>query len=398
MIVVGGTKDGVSVGDNAVFDTFNLTALEWSGKYDPTSNETYIPNAQILGVLPEDPWENVNNTELRNLLNTNYTTSKIRQFPYTAPTSTETPPPTSTPNPNPSKDNNLGVKVGVPVGVVGGLAIVGILLFCCVKRRRAQLRKEHRNSAITSETAKRSWVDRWVGTTAASSAHPKDLGSETDGAPSVPPPMSETTQVAQPHEMDVTVGPHRWSQSTAVGRPKHYRDLSGEGPQEVYTPDHRTRQLNGLHEAEGSYGHVSGTQSPDSGKSPDIRQHPMYPSSVVSGGHAPSEASEAISQPSEAAHGSETGDRSVTSASVYSSPPTASRSPKAQPISSISETAAFGTYPGDSSAPRNANRDSDISPILSPQRPGHRRHNSSMSSGMSPLPSPGEEDPQNRTI
>ncbi|KPI42067.1 uncharacterized protein AB675_5666 [Cyphellophora attinorum] len=388
MIVIGGTQDGtLPLEDGRLVDVFDMNTLEWTGRYDPLVHDDYIPAEVIVSALPQDQWANVRGSPLAVPLNTTYDVDKLIALgPYTKSSPT---PRTGGPEDR-TKSRDLAVKAGVPVGVIVGLSIIALLFFCLVwrpRRRKLEQIQGHKTGA-TDETAQ-SWIDRWVGSTVVGSTQGKDVNSDTDGAGSVP-------EAAQTPELDGLgyASTHRWSQSTAAARPPRHRDPgSGEGPYEVYTPDHRTSQTSGIHTIASD-----GAESPNVSRS-DVRKQSTHAPGVVSGGQAPSEMSDAGA----AQIISDTGakpDKGAMSASPSSHNPAAARSSKAKHISSISETAAFETTAGATTGSINTKR-SPISPVQWPARPSHHRHSSSVSSGLSPLPSPGEEqeeDEQIRTI
>ena len=389
MVIAGTQQGGLALADSRLVDTFNLSTLQWSGKYDPEAHADYTPSDMIVKARPEDLFPDDIDPELRNLLNATYDVRKIHNYgPYN---STLIPTPTP-PNGNgtdvPSTEKKWVVPVAATLGTVGGLAVLGLLFFFCFWRPRKQKqRAAHRYSNVTTATAHRSWIDRWRGSiTAAESVPPKDLNSETDGAVSLRPAMSETNQPGELEGRGYN-GYNRWSTSTH--RPPV---VGGVGPHEVGGAENSIHEVHGNSPASYIYG----------GQSPDLRQHHMHPPSVVSGGHPRSEQGDSVSTPTYRAQG---GGASVPASSVHASA-SGRKSPRPGPFSSISETAAFGAASDekkDTEEPSNTNRHT-VSPMMSPSspdhRPHHRRHNSSMSSGLSsglsPLPSPGEREDDSR--
>lgn len=383
IMVVGGTgRRGGFLNAPRIVDVLDIDIgkVEWTGVYDSTKNDTYTPP---LGVGSDSRWPDDMDDLLKEYLNTTYDRTKLKTW---SPYLSEEPPPVPPSTPE-SSNKKWVTPVAATLGTVGGLALVGLLFFFCLwrpRRRRQQALAAKRQSHATDETAHRSWIDRWLGsTTAASSTPGKDLGSdtltETDGAMS-PPPHAMSEGHNHPSELEgyFTGG------STYPGRPPLYGE---PGPHEVDATDTGVHEVHG-----GSSAGNSGNRSADA-----FRQHPLHPPSVVSAGHSRSVAGDSVSQPTD----NKTDGNSSPTASVSPSPPT--RSPAAAPIGSISETAAFNLNGKDSAhdtrdlARAASNR--AVSPILSegerPQRPGHRRHNSSMSSGLSPLPSPGAPESGN---
>lgn len=135
MIVIGGTQDGtLPLEDGRLVDVFNLNTLEWTGRYNPLEFDDYVPADAIVNALPADQWENVRGSPVATPLNTTYDTEKLIALgPYTPASSAS---PTSGEGKATNRDNDLGVKVGVPVGIIAGLAIVTVLFLCLVWKPR----------------------------------------------------------------------------------------------------------------------------------------------------------------------------------------------------------------------------------------------------------------------
>jgi hypothetical protein len=322
---------------------------------------------------------------LRTIFEKRYDNSSMRALgPYASA------PPTSSPDDNTDNnddndddDDKWVVPVAATLGTVGGLAIIGIIAWCLFRRRRKDKDTQQlkRHSQVTADTtASRGIIGNWLRGTHTVDHNGKDMASEilteTEGPVSARPDM---TQNRHPSELEAAYlspgATSRWSTSTVV-RPPPGGDV---GPHEV---DARST---GLYEAHGRPSLSSSTGYPDS----DLRQHPLHPPSVVSGGHAGSEASGPISHPS-ATNGSNSNGNTSPSASAIGT-----RSPH---IHSIPEAAGWAldgrdVTPGNETPGRDPDRPGAVSPVISEggrQRPTHRRQGSSMSSVPSPLPSPGE--------
>ncbi|ETN46419.1 uncharacterized protein HMPREF1541_00603 [Cyphellophora europaea CBS 101466] len=387
MMVIGGT--GMSarpLGPRSGIDVFDLNDLAWTGRYDPRESEhrPYSPTNAIRDAVAREPFASSMPQALRDIFSTRYSKEIKEWGPYTLIDDSAGPVPTNDPGNGGDDDGQPGwvVPVAATLGVVGGLAIIGIILFCWRRRRIQKARDNKRHSNVTSETAKQGWITKWIGGTASDVPPGKDLASETytepEGNMATPAQMSE----AHPSELEgrgyfpgsPRTDHSRWSSSTAVRQPAD----GSAGPHEVH--------------ADSSFIHEAGARSPVPGS--DIRQYPLYPPSVVSGGHPRSVRSESISQPTDAGN-----------ASDGAASPTPSRSPPppgtAAAMSSIPEAARFSLDHNneekrDDSGLARATSGRAVSPILGEdgtlQRPGHRRHNSSWSSTLSPLPSPGMVD------
>jgi hypothetical protein len=396
--VVGGTQaNGVNFDKPDAVDVLDINKLEWTGKYDPTKYAEYEPADIIVSGNVRNNWPDNIDRDLLRVLNTTYDpdhTKLQKYWPYTtsaAPAATSLAPP-------PNDDNKWVTPVAAVLGVVGGLALVGLLLFFCVIRPRRNKNKlsEKRHSNATTdidqEQGRNGRIKRWLGGTAAapSTSGAKDIASdiftETDGAVS-PPPLarSETTQTNNPSELD---NGYFRSGGAHLGRPPIY---GGPGPHEIDS----TR----IHEVHGSLGNIHDV---------DIRQFSGYPASVLSanaGHHSVSATggaadSDSVSQPTTTnipPHG-----HPSPTASAASPSPRPSPVPMPAPLTTIPQTAAtFVRKPVSPDFSGGSPTNRAVSPLMSEgesatfprlgrqDRPGHRRNASSMSSGLSPLPSPG---------
>jgi hypothetical protein len=329
--------------------------------------------------------------DLRTIFEARYDNSSMRAL---GPYASEPAPPSPSPNDNTDDDDDDDkwvVPVAATLGTVGGLAIVGLIAWCLWRKRRQDkdTKQLKRHSQVTDNTAvSRGFIGNWLRGTHAADPNGKDMASEilteTEGPVSARPEM---TQNRHPSELEAAYhspgATSRWSTSTVV-RPPPGGDV---GPHEV---DARST---GLYEAHSRPSLSSSTGYPDS----DLRQHPLHPPSVVSGGHAGSDASGPISHPS-ATNGSNSNGNTSPSASAIGA-----RSPH---IHSIPEAAGFALdghdlTPGSATPIRDVDRPGAVSPVISDsgrQRPSHRRQGSSMSSIPSPLPSPNENPNPNQTV
>ncbi|KAK4938510.1 hypothetical protein LTR10_021042 [Elasticomyces elasticus] len=366
MIVIGGTgQGGGSLTTEKSVDVFNLSSWEWTGVYDPTVDEPYRPNEAVLSVITATPTASGMVTAVARLFETKYDTSSISTFSFSA-TSTTTPSSnaTNSATPPPGKHHNRAwvVPVAVTVSVVGGLVILGALFFfCCYSRIRKQ-RQQHNQQETAEAGHRKSMLLPWLWATHNAGA-PKDVGSDTitEVEPTVPQELEGGG--SKWYDGNESRRNERWSASTQVRSPRADYD----GPVEA-----QGTAVNEMHAQSKSI-------NPD-GIDYNIRNMALYPPSVVSGGNASHEHSTSISQ----VDGSEEAPASprTTSATVPSSPRGFTTIPEGNVPSADTYPFAATLGPLDPAPP--------VSPMgRQQQRPGHHRHNSSVSSGMSmTMPSP----------
>ena len=363
MIVVGGTGAyGAPPNTNNTVDVYNLNELNWTGTYDPTVYQDYKPHQTVLDVISATPTASNLASDVAGWFSTKYDMDRIKFYgPYTPtpPTSTATPTPTPTSTSTPGSDRDWVIPVAASVGTVGGLAIVGLLIFICCCKQIVERRRQ--NKEATEANNRKSWILPWIWSSS-SAAGVKDVGSDTLENPNSPPPMAmappelERGYFAQ-SDADASTRRERWSSSTPVRSPRAEHAGPAEGPDTAVHEVHGLSRI--IHPDDINY---------------DFRNMSMYPPSVVSGGHSTTAPSGSIS-------GSNDFD---TPALAHSTSAGAPGSPSAFPT--ILEGDAFGGEP--SSAFGRA-----VSPINAwHERPIHRRNLPSVSSdGMSlPLADPDQ--------
>jgi hypothetical protein len=360
MIVVGGTGAyEAPPNTNNTVDVYNLNELNWTGTYNPTVYQDYKPHQTVLDVISATPTASNLASDVAGWFRTKYDMDRIKFYgPYksvsettsttlAAATSTSA----STSASTSGSDLDWVIPVAASVGTVGGLAIVGLLIFCC---RKQIVERRRQNKEATEANNRESWPV------------PKDAGSDTFTEvenPNSPPPMA----MAHPLELeggyfaqsdaDASTRRERWSSSTPVRSPRAEHAGPVEGPDTTVHEVHGSSQI--THPDDINY---------------DFRNMSMYPPSVVSGGHSTTAPSGSISWPND----------SNTPALPHSTSAGAPGSPSAFPT--ILEGDAFGGEP--SSAFGQA-----VSPIdARHERPIHRRNLPSVSSeGMSlPLADPDQ--------
>ncbi|KAK6382138.1 hypothetical protein LTS17_004023 [Exophiala oligosperma] len=391
MIAIGGTTISEQpLTTSRTVDVYNLNTLEWTGSYDPDVHDDYKPNQVVLNVISATPTASGMPSNIASWFDNKYDMSKITNFgPYKkqqpATTSSNG---TSTPTPAPHHHNqDWVVPVAVVVSVVGGLILLGCLLFLCFRKRilehRRRVLRERENSIAAGNRT--SFILPWIFSTSSAGA-PKDVGSDT--ITEVEPAGSPPVMAPGPHEIDSRNrndyfggSQPRWSSSTAVRSPR----ADWEGPAEA-----QDTGITPIHEVSGS----PMSEKPD-GINYQFRNMAMYPPSVVSTGHhniaAPQSATISNADESESV--------SAAGAAAPSSPRTASATNTSPPrgVPTIPEDGAATTLDssdnGTESGPGGAavlGALDPVSPLTNKQqrRPVHNRHNSSVSSGVS-IPSPG---------
>lgn len=359
MIVVGGTgANGIPPNTNNTVDVYNLNELNWTGTYNPTVYQDYKPHQTVLDVISATPTASNLASGVAGWFSTKYDMDRIKFYgPYKSET---TPTPsanttTPTPTPPPRSDRDWVIPVAASVGTVGGLAIVGLLIFRC---RKQIVERRRQNKEATEANNRKSWIVPWIWSwiwSSSSAAGVKDVGSDTFNSP---PPMAmayplelEGESFAQ-SDADASTRRERWSSSTPVRSPRDGHASPVEGPDTAV-----------FHEVHGS----SQITHPDD-INYDFRNMSMYPPSVVSGGHSTTAPGGSISGPND----------SNTPALPHSTSAGAPGSPSAFPA--ILEGDAFGGEP--SSAFGRA-----VSPINARhERPIRRRNLPSVSSDGMSLP------------
>ncbi|KAI1618696.1 hypothetical protein EDD36DRAFT_39575 [Exophiala viscosa] len=367
MIAIGGTgQGGAPLTYQKAVDVFNLSSWEWTGVYDPNVDEPYRPHSSVLSVISATPTANGMVTEVARLFSTTYATTSISTFTYTQQ-ATGTPAPasnTTSPAIPPPKHHDRGwvIPVAVTVSVVVGLTLLGALFFfCCYSRMRKH--RQQQNQQETAEAGQRkSMLLPWLWATHNAGA-PKDVGSDTITEVEPTAPQELEGGVNKYYDGSESRRNARWSSSTPVRSPR----ADYIGPVEA-----QGTAVNEMHAQSKSI-------MPDD-IDYNIRNMALYPPSVVSGGNGPHEHSTSISQPD----GSDEAPASprTTSAAVPSSPRGFTTIPEGNVPSADTYPFAQILGPLDPAPP--------VSPMgRQQQRPGHHRHNSSVSSGMSmTMPSP----------
>ena len=114
---------------------FDMESLSWTGTYDAGRNK-YSPASAIKQYYAANAnktsWDNAALSSIFAVRST--PTPASTSSATSSPTSTSTS--TSTATPAPSSPSHTGAIVGGVVGGVGGLALIGLLAFCLLRRRK----------------------------------------------------------------------------------------------------------------------------------------------------------------------------------------------------------------------------------------------------------------------
>lgn len=365
MMVIGGTDlGGTGLELNQAVDVYNLNNLSWTGVYDPApeTHQEYQRNSVIQDIVSKRPIADNINPMIAGWFDQKYTMDKIKFYgPYLQTVSGSPPVNNGTGNttnvPPPAQNHAdrswvVPVAAAVPTGSI--IFIIGIAFLLWRRKKRL----EHEDEKSTDPNRPKSWIVPWVW--AVQQSH-KEVGSDTvtevDPGPKSPY-MSPVPQELQGdgyfRSGDTDRSSHqRWSSTTPARSPYANYDGPVEGPDNpVLEVEDRTAPVDQI-----NY---------------DIRVPAMYPPSEVDGGNHGFTPIGSHPWPDDHLHFGPLGN----------SPPL---------VPSSSRGVVGDTESHDGFGPL----DPAVSPFVdrSNQRPRHRRHNSSVSSGMS-LPSPGEQSPQ----
>lgn len=348
MITVGGNGQlGGSLTSDTIVDVLDLNTLEWTGKYNASSDSPFVVPAAIVTQLnyPDGsgPGSSVQVTGLNDTLNDLFSTAysgEVRTyFPYGSnSTGTNSTAGGEVPK---KKSNKWKIPVIATLCTVIPLAILALLLCFCVRRHR----KNKQGADRTRQSRKN--VFSWLGKSA-----PIDPKAEKSNT-------SEDTAVES--------NPEYYNQKGAIGE---LHEAPGTVPQEIMT-------------------------NPQQRESMSVQNHPYYPRSI-SGDHiisarsgtSPSRFSEGLS-PS----------RTYGQVSPYELPQDSSREDLARPRDNVHLGESrnghnTGFVPSAVSGHGGQNSDRGLSsPTQSSSgRPNHHRNQSSLSTDMPSLPSPRPEE------
>ena len=156
LITVGGTtKRGNPLNSDSAVDVFNFNTGIWTGNYVASSTDSFLPSDTVWKSLG---WPNAKGpgqlvvpesvaTGLSSLLAVPYAPTIKPLYPYANSEKTNS---TSTPNPEPTKDGpNIPLIVSLAV-VLPVLAIIAIIAFCCIYRRKKAVKTTGNKSSVMS--------------------------------------------------------------------------------------------------------------------------------------------------------------------------------------------------------------------------------------------------------
>lgn len=374
MIAIGGTKQyGMPFELNQAVDVYDLNNLRWTGAYDPhpEKHQEYRRNSLIQDVVSKRPVADTISPLVAGWFNQSYQMDKIKTYPYevSQPTPSSTAPGTeNTTVPNQPTEDHSNRDWVVPVAAAVPSASVALIIGFALLIWRRKRRLESEEAASSDPNRPTSWIVPWIWATHASH---KDVGSDTvtevEQVPKSPTMVSPGLQELDdtqrsgyfPSVQSNGSSHHRWSSTTPARSPLNY-DIH-----QVEAPD------NPVHEADGQQRAL-----PIAEVNYDIRNQAMYPPTILSGGN---HAHSTVGSQSSPEDYQPSGPLGGPIAPAPSSP----RGIAVYPEGDYAHQDGFGPL------------DLAVSPLVDRpnQRPKHRRHNSSVSSGMS-LPSPGEQSPQ----
>ena len=124
---------------------FDMESLSWTGTYD-AGRSKYTPASKVKQYYAA----NANKTSWDNAALSSIFAVRSTPTPASSSFATSRPTSTSTGTPTPSPPSHTGAIVGGVVGGVGGLALIGLLAFCLLRRRKQKKQPEpvHQNPPV----------------------------------------------------------------------------------------------------------------------------------------------------------------------------------------------------------------------------------------------------------
>lgn len=386
MITVGGNGAlGGSLKSDTLIDVLDLNTFKWTGKYNSSSSEPFVaPDAivQQLGWVdgkgPGNSPVRGLNSSLNDLFSTAYTGQVKTYYPYSTynpNNGTVIPTNGSTGNtgtlPEPNSEPKWKIPVIAVLCTIGGLAIIAVIVFLYMRKRRQASQQHHRkqhsgvfawlskSSHSTSDGQTEKWTDAGESTAIGSDAdyfnNPK-ARRNTD--------IYEITgDMASPAAS--SPGGHTFV-SSAVSRPQP-QELMGGGSTSTHLP--HTRNTSGIQSESGTdtyMGRPFIQRSTSVHELPQGRSEEDLPRSLPSG----------------------------TAASVSHRPGSSEQMPSAISEHPPSSTAfSPGLTVVNDSISISDRSSSPVNPASpSPPRPYHHRNQSSLSENLPDLPSPPLEE------
>ena len=180
MITVGGTDVlGGALKSDTIIDVLNLNTLTWDGKYNSSSSDVFVAPAAVVKQLnwvdgkgPGNVGTRGLNDTLNTLFSTPYTGTVASYYPYSTYNPDGSVSPTNGTSTTSKKDSEPAWKIPViaVLCTLGGLAIIGAIIFCLVRKRRnttKQHNKKHSGifawlSKSSSQTTSDGQTEKWT--------------------------------------------------------------------------------------------------------------------------------------------------------------------------------------------------------------------------------------------
>lgn len=401
LISIGGTGSfGAPLTAPHGVDIFDLNKLSWTGIYEASSSDPLqLPQAVVsqVGGTTSGPGSSAQLNSLSSgvssLLLNRFQTSVPTYYPYAGPSkATGSPNATHTGSPQQGgghKSHALTIALAVAIPVVVLLA-AAIIACCCVKKRRQN------RAGVERTQESRGNVFSWLGKS--SSIDPAPEKSHTSDETAV----DRTGYIHDKQPMsEVYEAPGSGPTTPGWGTYAH-------GSPQVLGGSMATSPFMGSAEVDAQSRHEIMDHAPREGQS--LRQHPMYPRSF-SGDQVMSVRSDSISHASTSVIPS----RHYGYVSPYELPQDRSNENLATPPADVSLGASrTETNPTASTHSLGLEAEHVLSPValipVAPvsrkpvssagaddNRPHHQRNQSSMSSDLPNLPSPGPEEDRRRS-
>jgi hypothetical protein len=161
MLVFGGqnlNSSNLCIQDGSVLDVFDLNTLQWTRKYAFDAYEDYSrPQAVRDSIAAAEQPSQV----VQSLFDASYPGRIMTFYPYKNPDNGTNPSSEGSSQSSGSSNNNAGAIAG---GVVGGVAVlvIGFLIFWFCRPSRRAARKSRRSTAMSETTLGASAVSRWI--------------------------------------------------------------------------------------------------------------------------------------------------------------------------------------------------------------------------------------------
>lgn len=216
MFVVGGytslTGDVPTCVEGNIVQVYNLSSSTWISAYDPEKWSDYEVPSMITAMIGGDgkggatvngpsPW---NNNSLSAVFGTQYTNKIPTYYPYIRANSTNT----TRPNAPTTHGGGLPSYFGPLIGVLLGLAALGIFILCFILWRRRKYLKTHGSESGTFSSNYR--IMSWIKGTPNDHKAPTVSTDETGPGPTSPEPHTPPMTYNMPapmHEVEANTTP-----------------------------------------------------------------------------------------------------------------------------------------------------------------------------------------------